>query len=107
MVGACVLTDKPVLDLRWRLSKGRLLSKQVHLQKEGSATPKSPGTVTRCCSEESGKCFIQWINLTTAFRKYILSYCQANCLSLFLTFWLSDILRVRIFAWRQVSKAGA
>lgn len=27
MVGACVLTDKPVLDLRWRLSKGRLLSK--------------------------------------------------------------------------------
>lgn len=35
MVGACVLTDKPVLDLRWRLSKGRLLSKQVHLQKEG------------------------------------------------------------------------
>ena len=45
--------------------------------------------------------------ITTAFREYILSYCQANCLSLFLTFWLSDILRVRIFAWRQVSKGGA
>ena len=79
----------------------------MHCQKEGSDTPKSPRKATRCYNEESGKCFIQWIKLTTAFRKYILSYCQANCLSLFLTFWLSDILRVRTFAWSQVAKGGA
>ena len=35
MVGAFVLTDKPVLDLRWRLRKGRLLSNKCNFKRKG------------------------------------------------------------------------